>query len=782
MNPNSEHEKYCQLVLADTTLKEAKDKKCSVEMPLLIPQRKRKGSKLESLGGYLSVPLREMRMGQGHTPLVVDKFLGPSAVTRGDEVSLVLDSGSQGFWVLDFTEGEDGQSITAAATLGTLVGDYELVCGKRGGPTFSIRIPQQWRDFQGADQLLSQAPTVVKGQGLQCLIVGNPFLQAMSMTFDVSRMVVALSHLDVDGNRCEAYQGPRSDISKSRSALAATPANLKNTRLPIRDGKLMIPSLAQSSLAMSTPEEDKKPIASDVALDLRFMTYPNAPKNSSLVSVETRSSTELILPCLDVVVTNAQGKSVFMSQIFDTGSGVNLLMDVDLSSTEGCPSGECFCENGGLVGDAFGNNALAGASSSRCGTCNDPAAGSKQGGGGGICNTYCCTPEGVSCDNEMPCSVSFCTGVVSYSPKFVKMSFPSENTGSKNVAHLSNVEQVFAGSAQPTCVPGVNTGLFGAWFWDAPLVGDASKKASSKGAGLPYYLLNALGQIGGPNENYTLKFWRSDLKKADTSVKLGEAPLKKNPRVPQKPWWVDAASGTEPPSRPPNGPPPVASPAPAPPSQSPAAPVPAPAFSPTAPPTAPPAPAPAFSPTAPPTAPPASAPAFSPPAPQTPFSPPPGFSPHPGHGPMDISEGSAYNQNREGGVQQVVIIETDWGKEEMHRRRGARPHKNYEPSPTDGEGNSSRGGNFQEGPPQDILRDPGSPTDDGAPRGFSKTPGDRGGASRDWVLRGLAIAAVSILAVLLLFLIFRSGGRESDRREPSYVMTDDYPQGTSLQT
>jgi len=149
---------------------------------------------------------------------------------------------------------------------------------------------------------------------------------------------------------------------------------------------------------------------------------------------------------------------------------------------------------------------------------------------------------------------------------------------------------------------------------------------------------------------------------------------------------------------------------------------------------------------------------------------------------MDISEGSAYNQNREGGVQQVVIIETDWGKEEMHRRRGARPHKNYEPSPTDGEGNSSRGGNFQEGPPQDILRDPGSPTDDGAPRGFSKTPGDRGGASRDWVLRGLAIAAVSILAVLLLFLIFRSGGRESDRREPSYVMTDDYPQGTSLQT
>ena len=766
MNPNSEHEKYCQLVLADTTLKEAKDKKCSVEMPLLIPQRKRKGSKLESLGGYLSVPLREMRMGQGHTPLVVDKFLGPSAVTRGDEVSLVLDSGSQGFWVLDFTEGEDGQSITAAATLGTLVGDYELVCGKRGGPTFSIRIPQQWRDFQGADQLLSQAPTVVKGQGLQCLIVGNPFLQAMSMTFDVSRMVVALSHLDVDGNRCEAYQGPRSDISKSRSALAATPANLKNTRLPIRDGKLMIPSLAQSSLAMSTPEEDKKPIASDVALDLRFMTYPNAPKNSSLISVETRSSTELILPCLDVVVTNAQGKSVFMSQIFDTGSGVNLLMDVDLSSTEGCPSGECFCENGGLVGDAFGNNALAGASSSRCGTCNDPAAGSKQGGGGGICNTYCCTPEGVSCDNEMPCSVSFCTGVVSYSPKFVKMSFPSENTGSKNVAHLSNVEQVFAGSAQPTCVPGVNTGLFGAWFWDAPLVGDASKKASSKGAGLPYYLLNALGQIGGPNENYTLKFWRSDLKKADTSVKLGEAPLKKNPRVPQKPWWVDAASGTEPPSRPPNGPPPVASPAPAPPSQSPAAPVPAPAFSPTAPPTAPPA----------------SAPAFSPPAPQTPFSPPPGFSPHPGHGPMDISEGSAYNQNREGGVQQVVIIETDWGKEEMHRRRGARPHKNYEPSPADGEGNSSRGGNFQEGPPQDILRDPGSPTDDGAPRGFSKTPGDRGGASRDWVLRGLAIAAVSILAVLLLFLIFRSGGRESDRREPSYVMTDDYPQGTSLQT
>jgi len=558
MNPNSEVERYCQLVLADTTLAKAQEQQCGVEMPLIIPQRKLGGSRSESLGGYLSVPLREMRLGAGHPPLVVDNFLGADAVKNGEEVCLVLDSGSQGFWVIDFTQGENGESITEASTLGTQVGDYDLVCGKRGGPTFTIRIPQQWRDFQGADSLLSTKPTNIKGQGLQCLIVGNPFLQAISLTFDVSRMVAVLSHLDVEGNRSPHYQGPKSIVGKQQSALAAQPPNIKANRLPIKEGKLVLPSLAQSSLATSAPEKDTVPIASDVTLDLRFMTYPSSPE-TSLVSVETRRATDLILPCLDVVVTNSQGFSVFMSQIFDTGSGVNLLMDIDMSTLEECPEGQCFCENGGLVGNAFGNNSLARANSSSCGTCNNLNAESKK-GGEGICNSYCCTPDGVSCDSQMPCSVSFCTGVVSYKPRFVSMSFPSENVGDGQEIWLGNVQRVFAGSAQPACVPGINTGLFGAWFWDAPLVGNSGKNASSKAAGIPYYLLGAIGQIGGKTENYTLKFWRSDLKKATKSVALGRPILKNNEKVPKQPWWANPSRAPAEPPAPPPAQPPSASP------------------------------------------------------------------------------------------------------------------------------------------------------------------------------------------------------------------------------
>ena len=786
MNPDSEVERYCQMVLADTTLKPALEKHCSVEMPLIIPQRKLAGSKLESLGGYLGIPLREMRLGQGHPPLIVDEFLGDKAKS-GDEVALILDSGSQGFWVIDFTEGQDGQSITAQSTLGTYMGDYELVCGKRGGPTFTIRIPQQWRNFEGADELLSHGPKIEKGQGLQCLIVGNPFLQAMALTFDVSRMAAVLSHLDIDGNRCETYQGPKSIVSKQQSSLAAQPANLKHNHLPIKDGKLDVPSLAQTSLSTSAPEKDKTPIATDVTLDLRLMTYPNAP-TGSLLSVETRKATDLIMPCLDVVVTNAQGKKVYMSQIFDTGSGVNLLMDIDMSSTEVCPSGTCFCENGGLVGQAFGKNSLASANSGSCGVCSNPVTGSKQ-GGGTVCNSYCCTPDGVSCDNQMPCSVFFCTGVVSYEPKFVSMSFPSENTGKTNKVHLSNVPRVFAGSAQPTCVPGVNTGLFGAWFWDAPLVGSSGKNSSTQAAGIPYYLLGALGQIGGKYENYTLKFWRSDLKKAKQSVVLGQQRIKNNPNVPTKPWWEDqpippadapTASPSLPPTEAPSEPPSVAPGAPSP-TAAPSAPPP------TAAPSAAPSPAqlsPAMSPAQP-------SPSTWPLAPGAPVPspaflvPPPSSSYENRRESWDISEGAAYNQNRDGGVQQVVIIETDWGNETMRQKKGNANPNRRSAREADSDDAIPRGGLLKDSdyaaPRKGLLKD----SDDTIPAASVALHDSASAAkppSRDWVLRGLAIAGVVILGIILILAVGRYRTQGTNDYDSAYVVNGEVPGEASLQT
>ena len=767
MNPNSEVERYCQLVLADTTLKKAQQRRCGVEMPLIIPQRKLKGSQLESLGGYLGVPLREMRLGAGKPPFVVDDYLGEEKVRAGEEVSLVLDSGSQGFWVMDFGEGKNGESITEASSLGTLVGDYELVCGKRGGPTFTIRIPQQWRDFQGANDLLSMKPNIVKGQGLQCLIVGNPFLQAVALTFDVSRMMAVLSHLDVDGNRCAEYQGPKSIVSKEQSALAAQPPNIRSNRLPIKDGKLVLPSLAQSSLSTSAPEKDTVPIATDVALDLRFMTYPSSTE-TSLVSVETRKATDLILPCLDVVVSNAQGARVFMSQIFDTGSGVNLLMDIDMSTTEVCPAGQCFCERGGLVGNALGKTSLLGGNSSSCGPCNQPNVGSKQGNGGGICNSYCCTPEGVSCDSEMPCSVTFCTGVVSYQPRFVTMSFPSENVGDGGALRLGNVQRVFAGSAQPTCVPGVNTGLFGAWFWDAPLVGSSGKNTSSKAAGIPYYLLGAIGQIGGENENYTLKFWRSDLKKAKETVALGQKFQKNNPKVPMRPWW---ANHSNPPAESPSPVEPPSSPTSSPPASSP--------FPPSAPPTQA-SPSVAQPPTF------AASPSFADPpsfAASPSFADPPSFAASPGFAPptpvdrktsdsWNISEGAAYSQNRDGGTQQIVIIETDWGNETRARHNRSKTSGNpleAEPEPLE---------------PNLLLR---NPADAPGPETLRSRSNRSHGPvpethNADWVLRGLAIAGIAILAILLVVVVGRRRERGSEGYEDAYVMNSDTPTAASLQT
>ena len=354
MNPDSEVRRFCQLVLADTSLQEAQQRGLSVEMALKIPQRVVKASS-ETVGGYMGVPLREVRFGKNATPIVVDEFLGPERVRRKEECVLVLDSGSQGFWVMDFTEGADGSNLLSPTSLGTYKGDYELVLGDRptkrkpAPGTFTIKIPQQWRGFEGGEKLLRMPPTIVKGQKLQCIIVGNPWLQALALTFDVARMRVALSHLDSNGDRCRSYQGPSSTASAASSSLAAIPTSLREARLPYRDGKLLLPSLAQTSLATAAPEAQKQPIATDVALDMRFMTYPQETEGeaSSLVSAETQSATALVLPCLDVVVTNSQGRQAYISQIFDTGSGVNLLVGAEAEAASLCEPGACFCEGGG---------------------------------------------------------------------------------------------------------------------------------------------------------------------------------------------------------------------------------------------------------------------------------------------------------------------------------------------------------------------------------------------------------------------------------------------------
>ena len=700
MNPDAEIRKFSQLVLADTSAKKALDRKLAVEMALLVPQRKLRGSKVESVGGFMGVPLRELRLGQGKPPFLVDDFLGKEAVKRREEVILVLDTGSQGFWVMDMTRGEDGASLMEQASLGSFVGDYELVLGDRGKETFTIKIPQQWRDFEGASQLLAQPPSTVKDQGLQCLIVGNPFMQAVAMTFSprLSPPTVFFSHLDSEGRRCSQYQGPTTIVSRQQSALslAVRPQEVRSGHLPLKDGRLHVPSLVDTSLAMAAPPRASSRKASDVTLDLRFMKFPSASAGRSrggedLISVESRSATDLIIPCLDVLVTDDQGNQVYNTHIFDTGSGVNLSLDValDPAKSQSCPPGACYCASPGRVGATFAKSIASARNAEACGPCSNETTQSKQGGSAGICNTYCCTPEGVSCSDEMPCSVVFCTGVVSYAPKFSLMSFPSENSEDGGELHLQSVPRVFTGKAQAACVPGVQSGLFGAWYWDSPLKSPGSESSPTEASGLPYYLLEALGQIGTENENYTLKFWRTDLRKAPESVKVGASTVSNAQKAPKKPWWDGGGSPVEPPS--PVAPPPTpVGPPPTPVAPSPVSPPSSPVF----PPSSPGSPSP-------PVDPPASSPA-SPPAP-----------PCNQDNRSDQRKSDLIGENASG-TQQIVIV--------------------------------SGGGHDAAGRP---LATPPLPVDASAP------PVDPKG-KRDWFLIGLAIAGVSLLVILLLVFLRQS--------------------------
>ena len=595
------------------------------------------------------------------------------------------------------------------ATLGSFVGDYELVVGDRGKESFTIKIPQQWRNFEGGRQLLTQGPSIVKNQGLQCLIVGNPFLQALAVTFAprLSPPTVYFSHLDLQGRRSPEYAGPRSIVSKQQDAsdLVALPQTVRSGRIPLRDGQLHVPSLVDTSLATAAPPGASSRKASDVTLDLRFMKFPTkpaAPGDAGLISEESKSAADLIIPCLDVLIVDEAGNKVYNTHIFDTGSGVNLALDVALNprTSSPCPEGSCYCASPGTVGATFARSVASTNNGAACGPCTQPALQSKQNGAAGICNTFCCTSEGVSCDDAMPCSVIFCTGVVSYQPTFAQMSFPSENAQGQGRLHLQNLPRVFAGKAQAACVPGVQSGLFGAWYWDSPLQSPGGGAIASEAAGLPYYLLEALGQIGTENENYTLKFWRSDLKKAARSMQVGADSISNSQKAPTRPWWDDeggdgpAPSPPSPAPSPPRPPPSPVQPPSQPPAQPPSQP---PAQPPSQPPSQPPAQPPSQPPAQPPSQPPAQAP--SQPLAQPPSQPSAGST-------CSETHKDVVGENGAGGTQQIVIV---------------------------------TGGAHEHGAASAKLASASMP------------PTSAGsGGKRDWLLIGLAIAGVGLLALLLL--------------------------------
>ena len=503
--------RHCQLVLADTSIVAAQTKKCAVGMEMRVEPKE---------GGFMGVPLRAVQLGEGAQLIDMNDFTG------GKEVYVIFDTGSQGFFVVDNTLGKQGKSFTQehydanSGGYGSNAGEYKLVLGDKGGATFTLTLPEQWMRYGDAPDLIRQRADGQPSES-QTLIVGNPWLQAVSVTFDVSHKRVYLSHLDRHGRRVPDYAGPK---SQSTTLTTASFSGETQLRRPTdwAGGVYTGPQLKQLSLAQAADEAARTPKATDVCMDMRFMYYypiGSEPRQTvgTVMSVEEPFAGRMILPTLDAELTTAEGERARISQIVDTGSGISFVLNLKVaeSADNTCSRGGCDCAQGGTTADTFLRRyKLSGATLTAeqvCGACSDPYKQAHQLGLRGGCNTNCCLEEGASCDETHQCTNSFCTGSVSYTPKVADLRLPSEN----GTRHLKAVKSYVA-EAQSICIPGLSTGLWGFWYWNNPLE-TRSDKGATQSSGLPHYLLSEIGQAAGDLNNITLKFWREDLEVAPRS-------------------------------------------------------------------------------------------------------------------------------------------------------------------------------------------------------------------------------------------------------------------------
>jgi hypothetical protein len=106
----------------------------------------------------------------------------------------------------------------------------------------------------------------------------------------------------------------------------------------------------------------------------------------------------------------------------------------------------------------------------------------------------------------------------------------------------------------------------------------------------------------------------------------------------------------------------------------------------------------------------------------------------------DVSGGSAFNQNRDGGVQQLVIIENEDNERWKTRPKNKRRHGTSDFYEADGEDESPLGfGPYKEG-----------------------TLSQETHLKKDWVVRGLIIAGVTMIGLIFLILLLRR--RDEDVR------------------
>ena len=564
MSQTTTPHKYGQLIIGDSSLEKAlaAPSKLAVELPLFVPAKQPNkctkpcatdGNSKKSggtVGGFMAVPIIGARFGDDSRNVKSKQdVINYCESVCASQILLIIDTGSEAYFVQDDTGcggsspvpqflkfcGIDNMKVSVplsgmSLTVGTMDEDDDT--------NFVIEHPLEWF-LQPPSTIPAGAQTVsAPTERSQTIIVGNFFLQSLAVTWNASRQTIAFSNLDRKGHRCSAHMYAKPSASEEQKSVGSFEAK------SITSGKKSQGARWNKNISLSGEEltfaggRGQDPIL-DTAIDLRFMrTLPNSKPNSNgdtMLSVETTNPKDISEICLDAHVTLQDGTRTQVCQPVDTGSGVNLIAEPSIKQTQSVSSP---CIGGGSVGSVFKSIAGQMADVRHCDNVSQAQCQT------GCCKT-CCTPPGTTDTTPIKCSVTFCTGMMSYDPTYTTLSFPLEN----GTSNLNNVK-TYVGAAKNRCLAVPMTGVWGFWFWTQTLNdGDSTTQVST---GLPYYLMSHLGISDPKHANFTLKIWRSDLNTAkDYIVRVGTEvmePSERDAMSNKMPTWYETLTHSDEPS------------------------------------------------------------------------------------------------------------------------------------------------------------------------------------------------------------------------------------------
>lgn len=482
--------RHGQVVFADSSADVAVRRGCGSKLRMFLPpppsQPCAPPQARSRRAGYMAVALHAADLGgRKVSPLDVQDYCGRVCAER---LLVVVDTGSEGFWVDDDTGGPGTAPFLEHFGLASADARKAFVfsLGERGG-VFDLGLPPEWLRLAGSSVLRGPRKSA-GGPRTQTLFLGNAWLQAVALTFNCSRRTVVVSHLDGLGRRCEGFQGPAASFGRSS-----------------QESKYNAPPLLGGF---------------DVCVDLRFMTAVPAgtldDRGGTVLRIETDACDAVTEPFLDATLALPGGDAfVLISQTFDTGSGYSLVELEAFEEVRGPgPAPECL--GAGTVADVF-YRATGSGRVRRCAS--EGEAGDDRG-----CSDVCCLAEDTEATTAMRCSVSYCNGLLSYEPAFASLSFPLEHEGDRLESTVA-----FLGKAKARCVPAPREGVWGCWFWEGPTEGETPVEGYR--GSLPGYVLRRLGLQGGDLANFTYKAWRTDLNRnSERSVVVGRPPLSQEAR------------------------------------------------------------------------------------------------------------------------------------------------------------------------------------------------------------------------------------------------------------